>query len=59
MAVGAVAGAPLPPVVDAVPVVEVVLVAEMLVPGDEPTSSPPHADKPIAAATKHIVNIPK
>ncbi|KML56865.1 hypothetical protein VL15_15700 [Burkholderia cepacia] len=59
MAVGAVAVVPLPPAVDVVPVVEVVLVAEVLVPGDESTSSPPHADKPIAAATKHIINIPK
>ncbi|WP_155633969.1 hypothetical protein [Burkholderia cepacia] len=47
---------PLPPVVGAVPVVEVAPAVD--VPGDEPTSSPPQADKPIAAATKHIINNP-
>ncbi|SPV20131.1 Uncharacterised protein [Burkholderia cepacia] len=45
----------LPPVVEVAPVP----VADVLVPGDEPTSSPPHADRPIAAAARHIINIPK
>ncbi|WP_262530647.1 hypothetical protein [Burkholderia sp. S-53] len=39
--------------------VEVVPVAAMLAPEDDPASSPPHADKPVAAKTKHIINIPK
>ncbi|MDR6498466.1 hypothetical protein J2785_001610 [Burkholderia ambifaria] len=39
--------------------VDVAPVTDVPVAGDEPTSSPPHADNPIAAATKHIVNIPK
>ncbi|WP_241291143.1 hypothetical protein [Burkholderia stabilis] len=45
---------PLPPVAGVVPVPG----GDALTDGDEPTSSPPHPDSPIAAATKHVINIP-
>ncbi|WP_163013091.1 hypothetical protein [Burkholderia stabilis] len=45
---------PFPPVAGVVPVP----VVDVLGGGDELTSSPPHPDSPIAAATKHVINIP-
>ncbi|WP_176041134.1 hypothetical protein [Burkholderia stabilis] len=49
---------PLPPVAGVVPVPGGVPVVDALTDGDELTSSPPHPDSPIAAATKHVINIP-